>query len=277
MCTAQVFIEIIPVICSLLFLLLVVLVSITYHPEKTVVKTYERVGHRLKEKRDGLFNYERINSFLMANGAAYHYGKRMDPIKYCVFCILLSVAGLLLAIRAHWILAVVAAVICYRVPGWVLIILNKKDNEKMLTQIRTVYNTLTVQVVAGVYVLDALSECYKMLPGGRLRDALEVMSGEVFLQKSFDTALMKFNQRFNNYFIDSLCAILSQSQESGKAVELLNDLSEQIRSMNVELQGKRKNALDVIETICIVGVLAIFFAIIIYALANELLLAGKNI
>lgn len=274
---SQIIMEIIPLLSAGLFFALVVLITVTYRPGQVIIKSYERMGNRIKEKRNSFFNYERINNFLLSNGASYHYGKNIEPVRYCIYCTLFAATGLLIFIRVHWVLAIIAAFVAYRLPSWLLVSMNKKDNEKMVAELRTVYNTLTVQVVAGVYVVDALSECYRRLPRGRLRDAFQAMSGELLLQKSFKAVLFDFNRKFNNYFIDALCAILIQSQESGKSVELLNDLSEQIRNMNGRLLGKKKNSLDITETLCIIAVFAIAFAIIIYALVKKLLLAGINL
>ena len=54
-----------------------------------------------------------------------------------------------------------------------------------------------------------------------------------------EEALERFQGQFNNRYIDSLCITVMQAMESGQAVELLTDIADQIRDMELTLQGRR--------------------------------------
>lgn len=268
--TVETVITIMPFVTALLCLALIVTMAATFNPKRIFIKTYERVNDHLKERKSGLFDYGRINDFIRANGASYHYGKWIDPLKYIALSILCASLLLFITIRYHWIIAIASSVIGYLIPRLLLISLNKKDNRKMLPQIQTIYNALTVQIKAGVHVTDAMAECYSRLPPGRLREALEEVSADLFVRNSFEESINKFNQKFNNSFIDALCIILLQAQESGKAVELLRDMSEQIKDMHAALLLRKKASLQRTVTFCVLGVVGSFLIITIYAFVVDI-------
>ena len=259
-----------PILISTLLFSLIVFVMVTYNPKRTIVRAYERINFQLKEKKNIFFNYEYMNAFLMANGGVYHYGKWVNPIRFWIVSLVLAVVVAIVVAPYHWLLAVISMLIGYKLPKWLLSYLNKADNDKMLLQLQTLYNALSLQVQAGVYVSDALTECHRRLPKGRLKDALITVSGELIVKKSFDTVIAGFNKKFNNRFIDSLCMILSQGQESGKAVEMLGNMSKQLTNMNVQLLKRKKASLDRTATICILGVVCVLVAVVAYALIGEL-------
>lgn len=273
----QIVIMCMPLIITVLFFLFVLVITRNYNPGKAIVRTYERVNNHLRENRNGFFNYDHINQFLTSNGAASHYGRWIDPVKYFILRLVAAATVFLVIIRFHWFLAAVGAIIGFKLPEILLIYLNKQDNNKMMIQIQTIYNALSVQIKAGVYVSDALMECYRSLPDGRLRKALEELSGELFLKNSFEEAIQSFNNKFSNSFIDSLCIILRQAQESGQAVELLRDMSEQIKDMQSALLLKKKEALDRSNTICILGVLTAAMIVILYAVVSSMFTTASQL
>lgn len=232
------------------------------HPRAAAVRAYRRVDNRLKEVK--LFNYERMESFLKANGAAAHYGKWVTPTKFLILQV--CSGGLLFAVGAslHMAVAVSLLILGIFLPSILLLRMNANDNHKMLPQLQSLYNNLQEQIKAGVYVTDALSESYRGMEHGRLRTALEQLAGELILRKSFAEAMEHFQESFDNPAIDSLCVILIQAQESGKTTELLADMSDQIKDMQVTALARKKEQLNRIETICIIGLLAVIVGIILY-------------
>lgn len=269
-------VNILPVITAVCCFALIVVASIVFRPKQVVAHTYAKMSKQLKEKKGALFDYKRINGFLNANGAAYHYGKWIDPIKYIALSLIIGFVLFAFTIRYHLIVALISLVIGYQLPGRLLVHMNKKDNNRMLMQLQTIYNALSVQIKAGVHVSDAMAECYIRLPKGRLREALQEVSGDLFVRNHFETAINKFNNKFDNAFVDSLCIILLQAQESGQAVELLHDMSEQIKDMHSSMLLKKKMALERSVTFCLVGILGTFLVITVYAfIADVLAVAGS--
>uniref|UniRef100_UPI004057115D type II secretion system F family protein n=1 Tax=Acetatifactor sp. TaxID=1872090 RepID=UPI004057115D len=273
----QLLIDILPFVISILVFVLILIFASTYHPQQAFVKTYERVNNRLREKKNGIFNYERTREFLQANGAEFHYGKWIDPVKYLALRLILAALLFFITIRFHWFVATLSAILGYQIPGLMLVYMNRQDNEKMLMEVQTVYNALFVLIKAGVYVSDAMAECYTRLKPGRLRSALEEISGELFVKNSFDEAIKNFQKKFNNSFIDSLCIILLQGKETGKTVELLQDISEQIKEMNATLLRRKKDALEHKATFCILAIFAAVLVVVLYALVTDMFASAGNL
>lgn len=55
---------------------------ICLRPGAAAVRAYRRVDNRLKEVK--LFNYDRLEQFLKAHGAAFHYGRWVTPTKFLI-------------------------------------------------------------------------------------------------------------------------------------------------------------------------------------------------
>ena len=86
-----------------------------------------------------------------------------------------------------------------------------------------IYQALEVQIRAGIYVADALTECCQSVKGRRLQQALIELAGDLVMQSDLMTALSAFQGKFDNRQIDALCITLIQAGESGQAVELLGE------------------------------------------------------
>lgn len=254
-----------PYVITALFFILIIAVSVSYHPGKNIVKVYSRVNNRLRENKTGLFNYEKTSKFLRANGAIQHFGTWMEPIKFMVMKFAAALVLFVLTLSIGWPAAAAAAILGFQMPNLLLIYMNRQDNYNMMPQIQTLYSTLTVQIKAGVYVTDAIAESYRGMEKGRIRTALEEFSVELYMKNSFDDCVQNFNSKFSNNFIDSLCIILLQAQESGKAVELLHDMTEQLKDMKEASLLRKKEQLERTSTFGVLGELAVALAIIIYA------------
>ena len=78
-------------------------------------------------------------------------------------------------------------------------------------------------------------------------------------------ALSAFQGKFDNRQIDALCITLIQAGESGQAVELLGDLGEQLKDMEITVLNHQKNALDRSITFYQLGMLGATLGVILYA------------
>ena len=222
----EISLKILPAIIAILSLLLVIYVGKTYHPMTALHKTYIRIDGILHEKKL-LFDYEETRRFLQSHGAVNHFGSWIDPVKYLAIRICLAAIGFAVGIYVNAFLGLVGMVLGFLLPPLLLLYMNNKDNDAMTPQIQTLYSLLQVQIHAGVPMIDALSESYQSFPAGRLRNALSEFATSIYFNGSFDKSLGEFNGKFDNGFIDSLCIILLQARESGQAMELLRDISQQ--------------------------------------------------
>lgn len=265
-----------PGLIALLTFVLSVFLVYRFRPGQALVRTYVRVDHRLKEVNRGFFQYDRTNRFLMSHGAASHYGSGMTPLKYMILRVVCAAACFLIGSWLGAFGAVAAMLLGFWLPSLLLIRLDQQDNLKMTPQLQALYNALQEQIKAGVYVTDALAECYRGIEKGRLRTALEGLSGEIMLGRPFGEAMQHFNDCFNNGTIDSLCVILVQAQVSGQSVELLGDMAEQIKDMQAAALLRKKEQLNRRETFCIFGILSVIIAILLYACISTMMRSASS-
>ncbi|MBQ9142045.1 MAG: type II secretion system F family protein [Lachnospiraceae bacterium] len=245
--------------------LMLLYVGYTARPGKLVLHAYETICMHAKKSQGGLFDYGRWEHYLRIHGAAYHYGKWIEPVSYLAICFLIGLMGLAIGLSFGVLVAVGASVLGIFLPGILLQYLDKKDNEQMLSELDMVYSALGIQIRAGVYVTDALSECYGSVTQERLRDALRNLSGDIVMKADLDNALERFQKQFNNRYIDSLCITILQAMESGQAVELLGDIAEQIKDMELTLQQKKKEQLNRRVTFYQLGIFALILVLVLYA------------
>ncbi len=252
------------VFVSLLVMVLLMGVEVTAVRRTLILKAYENICMQVRRQK-GVFDYNRLEKYLCANGAVYHYGKWVNPVSYPALCLVSAL--LLLAIGLTWSLpvGVICAVAGFFLPSILLEYMNKKDNEKMLTELNLIYGALSIQIRAGVYVTDALAECYGSVNQVRLREALQNLSGDIVMKADLDSALERFQGQFNNRYIDSLCITILQATESGQAVELLGDIAEQIKDMELILQQKKKEKLNRSVTFYQLGIFALILVLVLYA------------
>ena len=232
---------------------------------KTVLHACEEVAGMLRENR-GYENWiTGTEKKLRKNGAEFHYGKKITPVKYLCGRLLLAFVGALSVGSIGWGYGLLSAVVLYYLPELLLLYLNRMDNRKMLPEIQLIYQALEVQILAGVYVTDALTECCQSVQTQRLQQALMELSGDIVMQSDLVTALSDFQQKFDNRQIDALCITLIQAGESGQAVDLLKDMGEQLKDMELAVLQQQKSALDRSITFYQLGMLGTVLGIILYA------------
>ncbi len=243
-------------------------------PQEIVLKAYENICMLAKNSSRDIFDYEHFEHYLMMHGATYYYGSWVNPVSYIALCILIGMLGLAIGIAFGVITAIVGSLLGIFLPGILLRYLNKRENERMLPQLDLVYSALSTQIRAGVYMTDALAECYGSVTHERLRDALQSLSGDIVMKADLDMALEHFQGQFNNRYIDSLCITILQAMESGQAVDLLGDIAEQIKDMEITLQQKRKEQLNRSATFYQLAIFALILVVVLYACVVHLFSAS---
>lgn len=248
-----------------------------YHPGRLLLRHCEEFSGMWKEKQRESSWYQRTEAKLLQNGAVFHYGRWINPPRYLLLRILCASAGCLILKGLAVSLGLLGAVILFFVPEWLLFYLNKMDNRLMLPEIKLVFHALEIQIKAGVYVTDALSECYGSVREKRLQQALLDLAGQIVMQSDLYEALDCFQKKFDNRHIDSLCITILQACESGQAVELLGDISENLKDVESALMHSRKNSLDRNITFCQLGILVAVLIVVIYACVSYLFTAAVNL
>lgn len=265
--------EILPGVAAVLVFVLLLYLSFQ-HPPQIVLKACEEFAGLLREKNRNSGWYRRTEEWLAKNGAPFHYGRWMNPTVYLAVRMVLAFLGM----SVMWGFApgygVLLAVILFFLPGWMLTYLNRKDNLILLPEIKLVYHSLEIQIKAGVYVMDALSECYGSVRERRLRQALLELSGDIVMKSDAYEALERFQGRFDNRYIDALCITILQALESGQAVELLGDIAEQIKDMEAVVLERKKGSLDRSITFYQLGILTAVMGVVLYACITHMYAAA---
>lgn len=240
-------------------------------------KPYREVLHACEELRGYLAVrsknsdwYQRTEEWLCKKGAAFHFGGRLQPLSWLALRLLLAFAGFVIGMQTALWTGIMAAAGFYFLPVFLVQYLNNRDNERMLPELKFIYHGLEIQIRAGVYMTDALTECYAGVQDVRLRGALLDLAGAVTVKADVHDALNHFQSCFDNRYIDALCITLLQALESGQAVELLGDIAEQVKDMEMAVLGRRKGALDRSVTFYQLGILAAMLGIVIYACVTQM-------
>lgn len=253
-----------PIVTAALFCVLLWMLYKDSRP-RMVLQTWRELSGLLRKKERQSGWYNRTKEWLIKNGGDFHYGKWIDPGRYLVMRVVLALLGLLAVGALNWQGGLATAAVLFFLPGGLLVYLNGKDNERLLPELKLVYHALEIQIRAGVYMTDALAECYGSVQEPRLREALLALAGDIVMKADICQALDRFQRKFDNRYVDSLCITLLQALESGQALELLGDIGEQIKDMEANVLERKKNALDRSITFYQLGVLTVVLGIALYA------------
>lgn len=237
---------------------------------EVVLRAYDTLCMRARRKRGRFWDYKKWEEFLRTNGAAYHYGRWINPVSYLTLCLALAGAGCIIGLSLGLLPGIAAGVLAACLPGILLERMNRRDNEAMLADLNLLYHAVAIQIRAGVYVTDALAEVYGSVKQTRLRDGLQALSGDIVMKADLGDALERFQGQFNNRYIDSLCITILQAMESGQAVELLGDIADQIKDMELTLQSRKKERLNRSVTFYQLGIFAAIIAVVLYACVEHL-------
>lgn len=259
---------------SLLFWFLLRLSA--YHPVKLVLKTYEEFVGLLKTGKQTGEWYFRKSRWLLKNGATFHYGAWINPVTYLALCIVMGTGGFLIFAGISMGYGALGMAVFALLPRILLEYLNRRDNDLALSEIKLVYHALEMQIRAGVYVTDALAECYGSVQERRLQQALLDLAGDIVMKADIYEALERFQSKFDNRYIDALCITILQALESGQAVELLNDIGEQLKDMEAAVLGHKKGSLDRSITFYQLGILAAVLGITLYACVSHMFSAAMQ-
>ena len=272
----RLWIQILCVLVASLASVLIMAVALTCRPGKILLQTFEEVGRNLRRSKNSFLDYERLKGFLERNGAAFHFGRWVGPINYTAIRLVLAGAGLLLGSFYEMWLGVILTVLFFILPDMMVTWMNRRDNDRMLPELKLIYNAIAMQIKSGVHVADALAECYGSVQEGRLREALFTLSGDIVMQADVEKALERFQGKFENRYVDALCITVLQALESGQAVELLSDISEQIKDMEVAIMGRKKSSLDRRITFYQLGILSAILVVVLYACITHMLAAAVS-
>ena len=166
----------------------------------------------------------------------------------------------------------IGLILGFIVPDIFIRISNRQDNDKMMTDIQTIYTTLKIHARAGVYVTDSLIECQRNIENGRLKQALNEMNNNILASRvTIDEAVDQFNARFCNEQIDNLSVVIKQALHTGRSADMLEDISKQIDTNNFVHRMKVKDRIKRESAFIQVAFFTLITVILLYLVVMELM------
>lgn len=223
----------------------------------------------LKEKSTAF--EERTDVKLRKTGMKFLFGDAFRARHFWLIKILSAAVFVLIAAGIGWIFLLPAAVLGYELPDIFAEASNEADNREMLEDIRTIYDTVRIQARAGVFVTVSVMDCYLIVAHPRLKAALLEFNNRILAKNSLAEAVDGLEARFDNRYIDSFCIVLRQAMVSGRSVQILTDLSNQMNDVEHALRLRQREKLDrqvqLLELLLFTGLLAVC----VYAIAVEIM------
>lgn len=236
------------------------------------VRSKDFAENILRKSKLKYLDPDSIQKFLESTGAVYMFKEFANPASFIMLKILSAILLYFLStqISRNFPILFIFATAGFFLPELLLCVSDYFDNETILPDMKKIYDTLRIQTKAGVFLDDALSECYLAAKNRRLKNALLELTTEISIKKNIEEALENFNGKFRNEHIRTFCMVINQAQDSGKSSQLLKDLSDQMKDLQHSINMKNKEALDrkvqIIELLIFIGLLAVT----IYGLGLEI-------
>lgn len=224
----------------------------------------------MKSSKLNFLNYESIDKFIKYTGLGYMFGKQFDPIMFMGVNILLTLLGFYIGWKLNPLYSLPLAVAGFFLLTGVGILNNSSDNNALLEDVKQVYDTLRIQTKAGVFLTSALSECYLVVRNKRLKKALIELANDLLVKNDLEAAADEFQGKFKNQYIDQMAVIIKQSQESGRAAQMFDDISGQIDDIQAAINLKEKEKIRTQITICQTFVYIQILAVVIFQVLGTL-------
>ncbi len=233
------------------------------------------VQRAFKNIHSGYFSLESIEIFLQKKGAVHMFGSAATPTNFLLLklIILFSVTVIGIALRYEIVVTFLLALAVTFIPDLLLNLSNDGDNKELLCDIQCLYDTLKIETHAGVYLTQALSECYLVVQNKRLKSALIDLTNEILAKNNIETALDVFEEQFDNQYISMFAIILRQSLESGQSAQMLADVSGELlnvqKAINLSIQESLDRKMQILQLLLFVGMMAI----LLYSMASSIISA----
>lgn len=197
-----------------------------------------------KQMKGNKKRYEERKVYLSRIGAGYLVGRTVLPEEYLLIQISSALAACFLEGVLFGKVGLLGAVVGFFLPGLFLTIKNSRDNKRILRDVKGIYDTIQIKTQGGMFLTSAITECYKNTRNRRLKKALYEMSGQIIAKNDITETIDTFNMKFKNPYIDNLCIILKQSLDSGKTVEIMESIQDQLTDMQNAVNLQIRNRLN---------------------------------
>ena len=237
-------------------------------------KNKEAIKNSMKVSKIKSFNSDDISLYISRSGLGFMFNEKLTPLSYVMIRIGLIFALAIVGLQESLIGGLIGAVIGYFALDFLADMSNKSDNDKMLDDIKNVYDTLRIQTKAGVYITSVITDCYLVVQNKRLKKAFLRLTSDIAAKNDVDAALDEFRNKFENEYINALVIIIKQSMKTGQATKMFEDIRAQITDIEVAMMESEKRRVQTMITICQVilytAIIAVSIYIAVVALQNGL-------
>lgn len=237
----------------MLFIIFAVAYLVDYMVKNEIIqKQYSKMQGRgkqfltenMKRAKGKSFNYEYMDAFINKYGVNFMI-KGITPVGYVALKLVASVFVMIVTMHENVVLGLAFGPACYYILDFIFIESNKSDNKLMLEDIKNVYDTLRIQIKAGVYITSVLTDCYLVVKNKRLKKAFLELTSDIAAKNDLEESLDRFTYKFDNQYIDNLATVIKQSMTTGQAGKMFDDIKGQINDIEnamVEAEKQRINA-----------------------------------
>lgn len=235
-----------------------------------VNKNKEAIVKNLRKKRVKSLNYEEVQAWMLRTGLDYMMEGKLSVIGYLGLRLFFALFFMIVGFQLGIVEGLVACVIGWYALEFVINESDKTDNKKMLSDIKTIYDTLRIQTKAGVYITSVLTDCYLVVENKRLKKALLELTSDIVAKNELSEALESFKKKFNNEYINTLVIVINQSLQTGQATKMFDDIREQIEDIDIAMMQTEKTQIKVMTTIVQFLIYGGIILLTVFVAASEL-------
>lgn len=251
----------------MLFIIFAVAYLVDYMVKNEIIqKQYSKMQGRgkqfltenMKRAKGKSFNYEYMDAFINKYGVNFMI-KGITPVGYVALKLIASLFVMVVTMHENVVLGLAFGPACYYILDFIFIESNKSDNKLMMEDIKNVYDTLRIQIKAGVYITSVLTDCYLVVKNKRLKKAFLELTSDIAAKNDLEESLDRFTYKFDNQYIDNLATVIKQSMTTGQAGKMFDDIKGQINDIEnamVEAEKQRINTqIIIVQALMYVAIL----------------------
>lgn len=211
--------------------------------------------------------YSEIQLYLSKKGVNYIMKRTVDPIEWITVKILCSIVLSIVVFKMfNMFVAIISLFIAYYIPNIIINLSNINDNNKMLIDIKNMYETLKIKTESGIFLTDALFQCFKTANNSRLKNEMLIMINEIKTKNDIMQALSNFENKFDNKYINGFVGVLRQSFDTDDIKSSIDNISKQMNSVQktIDIQADAVAAKN--ASLCQIAVLIEIMIVVGYAL-----------
>lgn len=232
-------------------------------------ETIQKLSDRFKLKHAK--KYRKLQIYLSKTGVNYMMKRVIDPIEFLLVKYSITIALGFVGFVIYRVVGMLIGIILgYNFLSVMFSISNGKDNDSILADIRSIYETLKIKTESGVFLTQSIRQCYKVVENKRLKDALLTLSSELSTTNNIKNAVDTFQMKFKNRYIDQLCVTIRQSYESGSTINSITDISNNLINMQKTIEIAEKGKLETDILISQVLLLCEILMVILYTVLTQM-------